>query len=417
LFLICVHCSLIACAIHTQRISRSSSTAGHASTAAASEAELAFANSFHQRLVDSVLFEQQLKAQQDKQWDKILSKLDKVSKVSLRLENPQVNRKRGLGCPRMLVMFATFGPTMQSPLSTAACCILPRFLDLCYRLPVLPQALPVGSSSFSAANASKLSDWLTRNFDSTLSTALPSTHAFIIWTAALCRVWPGSVFKPCNQQLLIVAANTAAKQLQLCAAMCRLQAAGITFTAQLPAAAAAAAVELAALLLIDLAAEHHKDMQKAVAAAEQAKARGKKQPVVTNLMLPAAQRELTTQRPQLLLLCTTVLAIYGTRLQQQQQQQQVAAAAVAGRKQAAVAVASSSSSTTTTWQLAEALLLQRADNFQSTAALQRHQQLLARVLEKAHAQQAQDVGFSLAFINDITTHLQQGLVSPLSVAS
>lgn len=79
--------SLIACAMHSQRISRSSSTAGHASTAAAaapeaSFAELAFATSFHQKLLESVLFEQQLKAQQDKQWDKILSKLDKVSKVS-----------------------------------------------------------------------------------------------------------------------------------------------------------------------------------------------------------------------------------------------------------------------------------------------------------------------------------------------
>jgi hypothetical protein len=73
---------LIACAIHTQRISRCGNSAVHASTAAAaaaaSQAEIKFANAFHLRLVDSVLFEQQLKAQQDKQWDKILSKLEGI---------------------------------------------------------------------------------------------------------------------------------------------------------------------------------------------------------------------------------------------------------------------------------------------------------------------------------------------------
>jgi hypothetical protein len=210
---------------------------------------------------------------------------------------------------------------------------------VCWPAAILPlccecalQALPAGSSSFSASNASKLSDWLTRNFDSTLSAALPSTHAYMIWTAAQCRIWPASVIKDCDQQLLIVAASTAAKQLQLCAAMCRLQAAGITFTAQLPAAAAAAAVELAALLLIDLAAEHHKAMQKGMADAELAKARDAGQLVMPDMLISPAQKELTTKRPQLLLLCTTVFAVYGTRLQRQQQQP-AAAAAVAGRTQ------------------------------------------------------------------------------------
>jgi hypothetical protein len=50
------------------------------------------------------------------------------------------------------------------------------------------QALPLDNQPLKAANATKLSVWISEGIDSKLDRLLPPSHTMILWAAAVCRV-------------------------------------------------------------------------------------------------------------------------------------------------------------------------------------------------------------------------------------
>jgi hypothetical protein len=56
------------------------------------------------------------------------------------------------------------------------------------------QALPPYNQPFKAANAAKLSVWLSEGIDSKLDGLLPTSRTLILWAASVCRLTSEMVF-------------------------------------------------------------------------------------------------------------------------------------------------------------------------------------------------------------------------------